>query len=289
MKNVKRGAIGRILNCLTIILSILFLAHSAHGQPLVFNDRLVEAGDPPLDAGSELRIGQDHLRFQQNIVIQRDIQVDGPMLLSVSRDKTAHLKANLAISPGPLPETLFKFGQGTLRLSGQNNFYGGIVMAEGNLRVDALSAINGLNTRFVMMPGAQLEFAPGLRVYNQIHLLEDEQHIINLIAHPPRSTPAATNYMTLHIPEGDVYQMGYIATDERYAIHKTGAGNLQIEDPEGGAYIQGDFHIREGTLSVLNRSTGLITVHSGATIPSAGYVFNLRLLDGARLEPMRPG
>lgn len=289
MKNVKRGAIGRILICLIIILSTLFLAHSANGQPLAFNNRPIEQGDPLLDLGGELHIGADHLRFQQSTVIQRDVQLDGPMLLSVSHNKTAHLKGNITINPSPIAATLFKFGQGTLRLSGQNHFYGGIVMAEGALRVDSLSAINGRHTQFVMMPGAQLDFAPGLRVYNQIHLLEDEQHIINLIAHPPRSTPAATNYMTLHIPEGDVYQMGYIATDERYAIHKTGAGNLHIEGPEGGAYIQGDFHIREGTLSVLNRSTGRITVHPGATIRSAGYVFNLRLLDGARLEPMRPG
>ena len=270
------------------LLSALCLAQPLAAQSLSFTDRHVHGTDPLRQNGAPLVLNVERLLFDTNARIQRDLVILGPLLLDVSQHRSVELHGDIDVDPSPLGNSVYKFGQGSVSLSGSNIFYGGIVVAEGSVRIDNADAVSKGTPQFVMLPGTRLELADGLRFNNSILMMAALQNAIDSVPHQALSTASGTNDLNLYIPQGTVYHTGSIHIDADYVLNKTGPGTLQFEGHQGGDSILGEFHVREGTLSVPNRSSGHITVHNGATIKSSGFVFNLRLNDGARLETISP-
>ncbi|MCQ9618225.1 autotransporter domain-containing protein [Paenalcaligenes niemegkensis] len=284
-----RKAAYKRCRAVTKVLLVAICAHqSVLAQEMVFEDRNVVADDELLKIGSPMDIWQQRLYFAADALIQRDVTVHGPMVVDVDTRQTVSISGNLTVRPSPMADPVFKFGQGTLSLSGNNTMFGGINVAEGTLRIESLEAANNGRTQFSMSPGTRLEFADGLRLQNNIMMVESDQQVIDLVPHRPVGTPPGTNSMALHVPHGEVYHTGFISIDEIYSLSKTGKGELSFEGPLSGAGIRGEFHIREGSFTVHNRSTGFIVVHDGARIRSRGFVNDLRLNDGAHLALYSP-
>src|SRR5690606_23459957 len=97
----------------------------------------------------------------------RAFHIDKQAVIYTDANTEVHVSGPVSSVAGS-SQSLAKYGNGTLALSGQNSYNGNTLLHEGALSVQGSSALGATNRTLHMYPGTSLNYAADAAVYNAI-------------------------------------------------------------------------------------------------------------------------
>ncbi|WP_416906839.1 MAG: beta strand repeat-containing protein [Polymorphobacter sp.] len=240
-------------------------ANSFTGGIDVSDGRLLIAADNVLGTGdvrftnSIARFGTDgniSASVDNNFILQAQMNVDAPSV--------GNVLTLAGVVSGAEGIFLRAPGGGTLSLTGNNSFSGGIEIDTGNLSVGSNAALGTASVFFSTTSGNLLAGADGLVVSNTLRLARD---------------------VTVNSGAGTFTLSGGLinATGETGGITKSGAGALIIS---GTTTYTGGTSVNEGTLQVDGTLGGDVQLIGGTTVTGSGSIGGtLSTAEGATIAP----